>query len=597
MKKNKNQKSVTLVKKDILEKFKKILEDAEYWQQRFETSRQLFVKKIMTLKKELTILREDNLKKQDLIKTQEALLASSNAEILDKSRFIAKQEEILKKTLDIIKKIKSPPLVYSIFLKRNADKTADVFSEDSIIRVNVGDDIEPRLKEGCRVLVAGGAIVEVFEDMEKLAGEQVKIKALLPENRVIVVNESTQTMILRVAGQIGKTPKVGDVALADLKLGFIYEIIQDSEASEAALEEVPDVKYEDIGGLDKELEIIKNKIEEPFLRPELFVKYKRDVTKGLVLYGDPGCGKTMLAKAIANSMMKRTVEKFGEKRIVHFFNIKGPELSSKWVGESERMIRELFKKAKDLAKHDLPVVIFFDEADSFLARRGSRISSDANMGYVSQFCTEVDGVEPLSNVIIILATNRIDLLDPAVLRPGRLDFKIRIKQPDRNGAREIFKKYLTPQLPLDKKYYDKKAYPDLNADSNAIVNYLIERTVERIYSETDERNKFLLIEFEKGRTEILRFKDFISGAAIKNIVDRAKDKAIKEESRGGPSGIKLKYLLEGVEEEFRESEDLPSTIEAINEWAKIRGHKEEIINYEFIAGGQSDRDEEDDKIV
>jgi len=597
MKKNKNQKSVTLVKKDILEKFKKILEDAEYWQQRFETSRQLFVKKIMTLKKELTILREDNLKKQDLIKTQEALLASSNAEILDKSRFIAKQEEILKKTLDIIKKIKSPPLVYSIFLKRNADKTADVFSEDSIIRVNVGDDIESRLKEGCRVLVAGGAIVEVFEDMEKLAGEQVKIKALLPENRVIVVNESTQTMILRVAGQIGKTPKVGDVALADPKLGFIYEIIQDSEASEAALEEVPDVKYEDIGGLDKELEIIKNKIEEPFLRPELFVKYKRDVTKGLVLYGDPGCGKTMLAKAIANSMMKRTVEKFGEKRIVHFFNIKGPELSSKWVGESERMIRELFKKAKDLAKHDLPVVIFFDEADSFLARRGSRISSDANMGYVSQFCTEVDGVEPLSNVIIILATNRIDLLDPAVLRPGRLDFKIRIKQPDRNGAREIFKKYLTPQLPLDKKYYDKKAYPDLNADSNAIVNYLIERTVERIYSETDERNKFLLIEFEKGRTEILRFKDFISGAAIKNIVDRAKDKAIKEESRGGPSGIKLKYLLEGVEEEFRESEDLPSTIEAINEWAKIRGHKEEIINYEFIAGGQSDRDEEDDKIV
>lgn len=558
----------------------------------------LVQKELEELKKKLANIR---VKSTMIISELGRRLSELKKELTEEKAFAEKLKAGLEEAVARLRKIKSPPNYYGIFLKKNNDGTADVLFRGNNIRVVIDTAIKPEeLLSGRRVIVIGGLLTEIFKEEEEI-GQECKISALLSNDRAKILMGDNQEQVVRIADFLkGKNLKVGDRVLADLKSGFILEILPKSGEveEEIVLEELPNVKYEDVGGLDKEIESIKRRIEEPFLKPEIYARYRRETTKGVVLYGAPGCGKTMIAKAIAHSISERAKEKYGKEIKAHFFNIKGPEFSSKWVGETERQIRELFKKAKELAKKDLPVIIFFDEADSFLARRGSRISSDVNKDYVAQFCVEVDGVESLSHVIIILATNRIDLIDPAVLRPGRLDFKIRIKQPDEKGAKQILAKYLTSNLPLDQRYYDKNQdkYSQFGGDSALICNYFVEKVVERIFSEK-EQNKFLEIQFERGRREVLRFKDFISGALLKNIVDRAKDKAIKEEIDGASSGIRLKQLYEAIEEEFKENEDLPSTLEAINEWAKIKGIKEEIVSYKFLVRSEEKKEDDDYKKI
>jgi proteasome-associated ATPase len=348
---------------------------------------------------------------------------------------------------------------------------------------------------------------------------------------------------------------------------------------EVVLEEIPDVTYEKIGGLAEQIEVLRDSVELPYIYPEVFLEHELRPPKGILLYGPPGCGKTLIAKAVANSLARSIEERTGKETTAYFLNVKGPELLNKYVGETEHKLREVFKKARDKASEDVPVVIFFDEMDSLFRMRGSGISSDMEATVVAQFLAEIDGVESLDNVIVIGASNRQDLIDPAVLRPGRLDLKIKVHRPDRDAAGEIFSKYLTVTLPFHATM--KERYGD---DVEKIVSGMIEDTIERMYR-TDDENKFLEVTYAKGEREIFYFKDFASGAMIENIVSRAKKKAVKRTIDHDERGIQLQDLIDAVNEEFKENEDLPNTTNP-DDWARISGRKgERIINVRTLMSG------------
>jgi proteasome-associated ATPase len=375
--------------------------------------------------------------------------------------------------------------------------------------------------------------------------------------------------------------KVGDNLLVDTRTQYAFEKMPKSAVEEVALEEVPDVTYDQIGGLGEQVQILRDAIELPYLHPDVFAEHKLHPPKGILLYGPPGCGKTLIAKAVANSLAKRIEERSGRKTAAYFLNVKGPELLNKYVGETEHKIREVFKRAREKASEDVPVVIFFDEMDSLFRMRGSGISSDMEATVVAQFLSEIDGVESLKNVIVIGASNRQDLIDPAVLRPGRLDLKVKVNRPDKPAAFEIFTKYFTPDLPL---------HPTMAArygsDPARACEAMLRETIDKMYSTGDE-NKFLEVTYAKGEREIFYFKDFSSGAMIENIVARAKKMAVKRVIASGERGIKIDDLHTAVREEFKENEDLPNTTNP-DDWARISGRKgERIINVRTLITGIS----------
>jgi proteasome-associated ATPase len=335
---------------------------------------------------------------------------------------------------------------------------------------------------------------------------------------------------------------------------------------------VPDISYNDVGGLDDQIEQITDAVELPFVHRELFIEHKLPAPKGILLYGPPGCGKTLIAKAVANSLAKQVAEKTGAEGKSYFLNIKGPELLNKYVGETERHIRLVFQRAREKASAGTPVIVFFDEMDSIFRTRGSGVSSDVENTIVPQLLSEIDGVEGLENVIVIGASNREDMIDPAILRPGRLDVKIKIERPDAEAAKDIFSKYILTGLPLhpdDVKEHD--------GSPEATVDGMIQRVVERMYTETEE-NRFLEVTYANGDKEVLYFKDFNSGAMIQNIVDRAKKMAIKDFLDSGQKGLRVSHLLAACVDEFSENEDLPNTTNP-DDWARISGKKGERIVY------------------
>jgi proteasome-associated ATPase len=370
--------------------------------------------------------------------------------------------------------------------------------------------------------------------------------------------------------------RAGDNILLETRSGYACELLPKGKVEEALLEEVPDVTYEDIGGLDAQIEAIKDGIELPYLFPAEFAEHCLCPPKGILLYGPPGCGKTLIAKAVANNLARALEERTGEKTTSYFLNIKGPELLNKYVGETERRIREIFKRAKERANERTPVIIFFDEMDSLFRLRGSGISSDVEITVVSQFLAEIDGLEALANVIVIGASNRQDLIDPAVLRPGRLDLKIKIDRPDQEAAKDIFSKYLTPDLPLHK---DELAEFGNNRD--ATVRHLIELAVKGMYAETSE-SQFLEVTYARGQQEVLYFKDFASGAMMANVVSRAKKIALKRYIWGGEKGICRDDLYAAIGAEFKENEELPNTANP-DDWSRLSGRQgDKIVNVRIL---------------
>ncbi len=468
----------------------------------------------------------------------------------------------------------TPPLSFAMVLRRHDDGTLDIAHGGRKMRVNaLSEVLAEDLTAGREVLVNDSQTVVATAGYE-LVGEVVTVKELLDDGRVLVLVRGDEERVCRVAGSLtGVHFRAGDGLLMDGRSGFVYERIAKPEVSDLVLEEVPDISYEDIGGLASQIEMIKDAVELPFLHTELYAEHQLRPPKGVLLYGPPGCGKTLIAKAVAASLAAKTAEREGrsEERS-YFLNVKGPELLNKYVGETERHIRTIFQRAREKSSDGTPVVVFFDEMESLFRTRGSGVSSDVETTIVPQLLAEIDGVERLDNVIVIGASNREDMIDPAILRPGRLDVKIKIERPDAESARDIFSKYLTVQVPLHADDLDAHG-----GDRQATVEAMIAAAVERMYAQIEE-NKFLEVTYAGGDKEVLYFKDFNSGAMINNIVDRAKKMAIKERLMSGSRGLRVEHLLQACVDEFKENEDLPNTTNP-DDWARISGKKGERIVY------------------
>jgi proteasome-associated ATPase len=472
-----------------------------------------------------------------------------------------------------VEKLARPPATFGVYLAESDEGSVDVFTGGRKMRVNVDPEIDrTRFRKGVEVILNEALNVVDILDQEVI-GEVTSVKQLLGDDRAVLIGRGDEEAVAMLAQSVRGTLRVGDPVLYDPRSGYALEALPKEEVEEVILEEIPDVSYEDIGGLAGQIEDIRDAVELPFLYAELFAEHKLPPPKGVLLYGPPGCGKTLIAKAVANSLAQQVAEKTGRKDAhSYFLNIKGPELLNKYVGETERQIRLIFQRAKEKSAEGFPVIVFFDEMDSLFRTRGSGISSDVENTIVPQLLSEIDGVEGLKNVIVIGASNREDMIDPAILRPGRLDVKIKIERPGDDAARQILAKYLTADVPLHDSELEAAGQ-----DRERTVKRMIDTTVDRMYAASEE-NRFLEVTYQSGDKEVLYFKDFNSGAMIENIVRRAKKMAIKRFLSHGEKGLKLEDLITAIRDEFKENEDLPNTTNP-DDWARISGKKGERIVY------------------
>lgn len=504
------------------------------------------------------------------LQTNLAGVSAQNERLANTLREARDQIVALKEEVD---RLAQPPAGFGVFLHANEDGTADIFTGGRKLRVNVSPSVElDELRRGQELML--NEALNVVEAMEfERAGDIVTLKEVLEDGeRALVVGHTDEERVVRLAEPLlDVTLRAGDALLLESRSGYVYEVVPKSEVEELVLEEVPDIDYTKIGGLGGQIELIRDAVELPYLYPDLFQEHELRPPKGVLLYGPPGCGKTLIAKAVANSLAKKVAEVTGQPAgKSYFLNIKGPELLNKYVGETERHIRLVFQRAREKASEGTPVIVFFDEMDSLFRTRGSGVSSDVENTIVPQLLSEIDGVEGLENVIVIGASNREDMIDPAILRPGRLDVKIKIERPDAEAAKDIFSKYLTDRLPIHTDDLTENA-----GDRKAAVAGMIQSVVEQMYAESEE-NRFLEVTYANGDKEVLYFKDFNSGAMIQNIVDRAKKMAIKAFLDQNQKGLRVSHLLAACVDEFKENEDLPNTTNP-DDWARISGKKGERI--------------------
>ncbi|MFD0258638.1 proteasome ATPase [Kitasatospora indigofera] len=504
------------------------------------------------------------------LQTNLAGVTAQNERLASTLREARDQIVALKEEVD---RLAQPPAGFGTFLDQNEDGTADIFTGGRKLRVNVSPSVElDELRRGQEVMLNEALNIVDAMAFESI-GDIVTLKEVLEDGeRALVTGHTDEERVVRLAEPLRDiTLRPGDALLLESRSGYVYEVVPKSEVEDLVLEEVPDIDYRQIGGLANQIEQIRDAVELPYLHADLFKEYELRPPKGVLLYGPPGCGKTLIAKAVANSLAKKVAEVTGRPQgKSYFLNIKGPELLNKYVGETERQIRLVFQRAREKASEGTPVIVFFDEMESLFRTRGSGVSSDVENTIVPQLLAEIDGVEGLENVIVIGASNREDMIDPAILRPGRLDVKIKIERPDAEAAKDIFSKYLRDSLPF---HPDDLKEHDGSVDST--VAAMIQAVVERMYTETEE-NRFLEVTYANGDKEVLYFKDFNSGAMIQNIVDRAKKMAIKDFLDHGQRGLRVSHLLAACVDEFKENEDLPNTTNP-DDWARISGKKGERI--------------------
>ena len=494
-----------------------------------------------------------------------------------------------------VEKLSQPPSAYGTFIGTNDDGTVDVHTNGRKVRVSLHPDLSgSELEAGAEVVLNESLNVVMSRD-PGTSGEVVVLKEVLSDGqRALVTGRADEERVVDLGDHLKEQKmRAGDSLLLDARANLVLERLPRPEVDELLLEEAPDVTYAAIGGLDGQIEQITDAVELPYLHQDLFREYDLPAPKGILLYGPPGCGKTLIAKAVANSLAKKVAEASGDNNAHSFFiNIKGPELLNKYVGETERQIRQIFQRAREKASEGWPVIVFFDEMESLFRTRGSGISSDMESTVVPQLLAEIDGVEGLRNVIVIGASNREDLIDPAILRPGRLDVKIKIQRPDETAASAIFATYLTQQMPIDPIEIEELG----GGEPEKTIRVMIERTVEEMYRPEDH-NQFLEVTYQNGDKEVMYFKDFASGAMIENIVRRSKKTAIKRSIATGSYGVRLDDLLGSIRQEYKEHEDLPNTTNP-DDWAKISGKKgERIVFIRTLLSGDDEFDGEGGRAI
>jgi proteasome-associated ATPase len=556
-------------------------DDAEARASRFEKEAHELTTQLAFLEEEVAMLRRKLSESPRQLRQLEERLAEAqtnlsgvvnqNERLVGTLKEAREQIVALKEEVD---RLAQPPSGYGYFLATHEDGTIDVFTGGRKLRVTVSPAIEAgELRRGQEVMLNEAMNVVEVREFER-QGDVVLLKEILEGgDRALVIGHTDEERVVMLADTLLGSPiRAGDSLLVESRSGWAYERIPKSEVEELVREEVPDIGYTDIGGLGDQIEQIRDAVELPFLHKDLFLEHQLKPPKGILLYGPPGCGKTLIAKAVANSLAKKVAEAGKGEGRSYFLNIKGPELLNKYVGETERHIRLVFQRAREKASEGTPVIVFFDEMDSIFRTRGSGVSSDVENTIVPQLLSEIDGVEGLENVIVIGASNREDMIDPAILRPGRLDVKIKIERPDAEAARDIFSKYLVTELPLH-----AEDVAEHGGSPDATVAAMIQATVERMYTESED-NRFLEVTYANGDKEVLYFKDFNSGAMIENIVARAKKMAIKDFLETGQKGLRLSHLTTACIDEFKENEDLPNTTNP-DDWARISGKKGERIVY------------------
>jgi proteasome-associated ATPase len=518
-------------------------------------------------------------------------LASRNSKLMETLKEARQQLLALREEVD---RLGQPPSGYGVLLATHEDDTLDVFTSGRKMRLTCSPNIDVSSMRKGQTVRLNEALTVVEAGTYESVGEISTLREILADgHRALVIGHADEERVVWLAEPLvaadlpegiydssdddlrPRKLRSGDSLLVDTKAGYAFERIPKAEVEDLVLEEVPNVTYNDIGGLGRQIEQIRDAVELPFLHKDLYREYALRPPKGVLLYGPPGCGKTLIAKAVANSLAKKMAEVRGEdarEAKSYFLNIKGPELLNKFVGETERHIRLIFQRAREKASEGTPVIVFFDEMDSIFRTRGTGVSSDVETTVVPQLLSEIDGVEGLENVIVIGASNREDMIDPAILRPGRLDVKIKIERPDAESAQDIFSKYLVETLPVH-----ADDITEFGGDRGACIKAMIEKVVDRMYAEIDD-NRFLEVTYANGDKEVMYFKDFNSGAMIQNVVDRAKKNAIKSVLESGQPGLRIQHLLDSIVDEFAENEDLPNTTNP-DDWARISGKKGERIVY------------------
>ncbi|MGB8170724.1 MAG: AAA family ATPase [Chthoniobacteraceae bacterium] len=502
-------------------------------------------------------------------------------EVADREDMVTEARQALEKYEQIVKKLSSPANRIGTFLSAANRETAQIVVGGSDYFCNCDPRVDlGSLRRGTRVLVNEAYVIVGDLGFDK-TGPVTKITEVLGPDRLRVGTEhGMQALVLQRSDLLLKEKlKAGDEVRVDPNYKVAIEVLARPHSDEYFLDTVPELPWEKVGGQHEALQAIRDAIELPLLHPQLFQRFQHATPKGFLLYGPPGCGKTLIGKATAYNLTQQLKSQTGEEMREYFMHIKGPEILNMWVGESERMVREIFATAREKRREGYLPFLFIDEAESILGtRRASRFSNILST-LVPMFCTEMDGIESLSEVVIILASNRADLIDPAILRPGRIDRKIKVARPTRDGAQEIYRIYLGENLPYD---------PELVRTAGGVpqaINVLVEKLIELQFGHREE-NKFLTITLRSGKKDVLYRGDLVSGAIIASIVERAKSIAIKRAiATGLEEGISESDLVISLDAEYAENDIFPPS-DVTEDWLQLIDYdSENVVKVSPVRGG------------